>query len=311
MTDEERQQATQFCDNARYFLALRSERALQSALYFYDQALALDPRSALAYAGKAKCYAEIGDGGYMIAPLPQLRALDFANKALALDAIPEAIAVRAKICVELRYAWDEADRELARSPEHPEVTATRSLLATYRGSFDEALACTNATLPRAVALLYARRADEARSLLEQFDGRGTQLWSVPAMLGLSYYLDGDIDRATHAWERARAHDPTSSGYLLHAYGRFGRREEYHALSNELHDDGMSSRSPFVESFALVGIGDHDGAIAKLERGLAMRDPWMPRLLIEPALEPLHEHPGFENLAQTLRNGTELPLRPGT
>ncbi|MDE2483434.1 MAG: hypothetical protein KGN02_14750 [bacterium] len=311
MTNVDRQRAAQFCDNARYFLALGTERALQSALYFFDQALAVDRESATAYAGKARCYAEIGDGGYMPSPLPQLRLLDFANRSLAIERLPEARVLRAKALAELRYAFAAASAELD-DLDDAEARSTRALIAIYAGRFDDALALANDPLVRAVALLYARRPREASAMLELADPHGARLWNVPTLFGLARYLDGDLDGALDHWERVRRTHPTANAYLLHAYGAAQRHDEFAALKSALDDDpSIGYRSPFWEAIAYAGIGRTDEAHEALARGIALRDPWMPRLLVEPMLDPLRDTPAFERLAAIVRDGTELPARPGT
>ncbi len=309
---DDRRRAAQFCENARYFLALGTERALQSALYFFDQALAVDARCAAAFAGKARCYAEIGDGGAIAPPIPQLRALDFSARALAIEPLAEAAAIHAKALVELSYDWDAADAHLLRAAEHGETRAARALLAALRGRCEEALMHTSAVLPRAIALLYARRIPEALALLDLAGDLGTRLWHVPTLRGLAHYLEGRIDLAIVAWERSRREHEAAAWYLLHAYAACGRGEDYHALRSELDDrPATGQRSPFWEALAAAGAGEAEAAIAALERGLAGRDPWMTRTLVEPMLDPLRGEPAFERIAACVRDGTELPARPGT
>src|SRR4030095_3870390 len=75
----------------RHFWKQRSPAVVDTAIRCFEEAIALDPDYALAYAGLADCYAILHVYGWTSTEHSQPRALDAVNKALALDPnLPEA-----------------------------------------------------------------------------------------------------------------------------------------------------------------------------------------------------------------------------
>ena len=94
----------------------RKEQALWDAVKLFEQATALDPSFAEAYAGLALAYAVIGDYSNRLPFAESLpRARDFAERAIALNPeLPEPYAALANVAM-AEYRWSTADALLNRA----------------------------------------------------------------------------------------------------------------------------------------------------------------------------------------------------
>jgi hypothetical protein len=129
----------------RYYWNKRTEEGLKKALEYFQQAIAKDPSSALAYAGLADAYNLLGQYT-TVSPedmLPKAKAA--ATKALELDdALGEAHTALAALEVYYDRDWSAAEREFKRALELNPGYATGHYWYGYtfllpRGQFDEAI----------------------------------------------------------------------------------------------------------------------------------------------------------------------------
>ena len=108
----------------RFFWNLRSREGLLRAIDLFQQAIKVDPRYAVAYAGLADCYNLLDDWGKMPArdSFPKARAA--AEKALALDdSLAEAHTSLAMVRQSYDWDWVAAEQEFKRAidldPNYP------------------------------------------------------------------------------------------------------------------------------------------------------------------------------------------------
>ena len=93
----------------RYYMNGSREKYLNRAISFFDQAIALDPRYALAYAARGESFFEMGD---LILPMSEAKPKAKQDVAAALsidDKLVEARTILANI--EFQYDWDFARAE--------------------------------------------------------------------------------------------------------------------------------------------------------------------------------------------------------
>jgi len=127
-----------------------------SAIAYFRDAIAADPRAAAAYEGLGECYR--GRGSY-----DDARRAYEAGLARMPDSAPLWLGLARTF--EAQGALDEAARALrsllARDPDHLEALSLRAELARRRGAWSEALTAYRALLSHASALP-AERVTEAR-----------------------------------------------------------------------------------------------------------------------------------------------------
>jgi adenylate cyclase len=296
----------------------RSGDNLPKAIAFYEQAIARDPKYALAYAGLAN--------SYVLLPLyfsvPQrdamAKAREAALKALQIDPnLAEAHNALGKI-----LNFDDLDlagaaREFERAIELQPSNATSHQWygngpLDSLGRFDEAIAETKRAVEldplspiintdRAYPLYYARRYDEAMTQAKKTITLDPAFFYSRQILGMVLQAKGDLPGAVAEFEKARqlSGDPLHLALVAVAKTKIGDKNIAQQALAEL-DKVNRDRQGLAYDRALVylAIGNKEEALRWLEQSYADRDganlSWVS---VEPILDPLHGDPRFEALVQ--------------
>jgi len=313
----ENTEAYQLYLKGRFFWNKRTGQNLNKAADYFNQAIAVDPKYALAHVGLADAYVLMPFYGAGAPRDCYPKAKAAADKALELDdSLAEAHTSLAQVfCyhLELHPAVREFERAIELNPNYP--TAHQwygsSGLAAL-GQFDKAIA----ELKRAIELdplslvintdlgntLYrARRYDEAiaqmRKTLEMDPGFYYAHWN----LGSALAATGALGPAIEEYQKARSlnDDPSMLGLLGRALAVSGNRTEAMKILEQLN---TLSQQRYVSaySFAMVhlGLGDKEEALRYLEKAYEDRAGELLRYInVEPVLDPLRGNPRFEALVQ--------------
>jgi TolB-like protein/DNA-binding winged helix-turn-helix (wHTH) protein len=295
----------------RYFWALRTEDGLRRSLDYFERALALEPDFARAHAALAESYGPLGYNGWMSPAEATPRMKAAALRALELDpGLVEGWTALGACAAFHEWRWSEGEAHFRRALEVSGNYSTAygwyGLLYENTGRQAENLAArqrafeldplwvgTGIALGRALWL--NGRPDDGIAQIE----RTLELDPMHA-LGLSYL--GTIYAATGRYEDAinafaRADD---SGGLGHAYALSGRHADALTELARLEQRARERHVPPVQ-FALiqVGLGDHEAALAALERGYELRDPGMSAVAVDPRFAPLAAAPRFQALLEKM------------
>jgi eukaryotic-like serine/threonine-protein kinase len=139
--DEKTQLAKHYTENpeayqlylkGRYFLAKFTKEDLEKGLGYLNQAIALDPKYALAYDGLSLYY-DYSDDMYISPREAMPKAKQAAKKALELDgSLAEAHADLANVSYFYDWDWAAADREFRRAVElNPNLAPTHEFYSWY------------------------------------------------------------------------------------------------------------------------------------------------------------------------------------
>jgi eukaryotic-like serine/threonine-protein kinase len=166
---------------AREQWARRTPASIALAIRMYQQAIAIEPDFALAYAGRADCYNLAVSGMAPLTRAPLARAA--AERALALDPTSaEAHTAMAFLEYKFEWKWEEADREFRRAVElNPRYTLAHHWYGEFLKlqmrhdesirQFEQAMALDPFSIPLRydfiLALLNAGRIGQARKLLDE------------------------------------------------------------------------------------------------------------------------------------------------
>ena len=302
----------------RFFWNKRTGADLHTAIQYFNQAIAKDPRYALAYAGLADAYVLLPPYGAASSSDSFPRAEAAAKKALELDdALAEAHTSLGNIL--LFYDLDfggssrEFERAIALNPNYATAHHWYGLgPAMSLGEFDRAIAelrraqqldplslIINADL--GVVLLLARRYDEAIAQLRKTIEMDPRFYYAHWNLGEALELKGQLHEALAEYKKAAElnDDPLVLGLLAQAYAKLGQRDEALKMLDELQQ--LAKRRYVANySFALVHIalGEKDKAIDYLEHAYRDRGgPEISGIKVDPMLDPLRGDPRFEALVQ--------------
>ncbi|MCU1292883.1 MAG: hypothetical protein JWP08_1733 [Bryobacterales bacterium] len=318
--------AFQYYMQGRAAAQRRTNADLLASVSFYEKALQEDGKYALAYAGLADAYANLGYYG-SIAPIEGRRqAEEAARKALALDDnLAEAHAALGLVYIGFAPSnFSVGDRELRHALElSPNLAVARynlGLSFIRQGRLDEASAellkareldPLSSVIARAVAIPHYFKRDYARAfeLLHEANELGPAL-SATWEIGL-YIHSGALNEAFAEIEKAknaRKGDPLFVYSTGMAYAASGKQAEALQSIQELETiAGASLRTAHWIAKIYATLNDKEMAFSWLERGLATgalgvfyKD--------EPVWDPIRDDPRFAILVGKLVVPETAPKR---
>jgi DNA-binding SARP family transcriptional activator/TolB-like protein/Tfp pilus assembly protein PilF len=302
----------------RYWWNKRGPGLLR-AIDIFTQALDRDATFALAYAGIADAYVQLGYGSLLRPDDAFLKARAAAERALQYDStLAEPHATLGFVKMYYDWDWTGAEREfrraLALNPSYATAHEWYGLFLSAMGRFEEARdherrAQVLDPLSTAVAgtaawvLYYAGRFDDADRELRVALRADSSFSLGRFYLGRVHEARGHLDSALAEYQAVSAlRDwvPTIAA-VGHVYGSQGRKREALATLSRL--DSLSNRE-YVTAYAVAlvhaSLGQRDSAFAWLERGIAERTHWLVWLRRDPRWSAIRTDPRFERLATRLK-----------
>jgi eukaryotic-like serine/threonine-protein kinase len=310
--------AFQYYMQGRSYAQRRTREDLMEAIRYFEKAIEEDPNYALAYAGSADAYTQLGVRGY-IAPLECRRKQEeAARKALALDDnLAEAHVALGLASVQFApYSnFSLGGRELRRAIElSPSLALAHQYLGisfAKEGRFDEASAellkareldPLSPIIARQEALPYYLKRDYVRAveLLRQANELGPAFTS-PWEIGI--YIQNKLFSETLAeLEKAKGERKNDSLLIYDTgmiYAAQGKRAEALQVIEELEEiSGASLSQAHWIAKIYATLNEKELAFSWLERGLAAgaiggfyRD--------EPVWDPIRNDPRFADLVRRM------------
>jgi serine/threonine protein kinase/tetratricopeptide (TPR) repeat protein len=301
----------------RYYTNQVSEENLNRAVSFFDQAIALDPRYALAYAARGDSFFIMGD---ISLPMSEAKRKVEQNIAAALsidDKLIEARMLRANI--EFQYDWNFAKAEedfkqvIVLNPNYAEAHQQYSYYLAMIGKPMEAVAeiklaqqldpvnpaiSVDVGLPYYLARQYDQSIAQNRRALEMFPN----FFLAHLALGEALFQKGDYATGIEEIEKGKAMEPTppSIGQLGYVYAKSGRKDEARKLLAELKE---LSKRRYVASYWIamiyVGLDEKDEAFAWLEKAYQERSWWLVWIKMDPILDSLRSDARFTDLMRRI------------
>ena len=275
----------------RHYLAQRG-LGLKKALECFDQALALDPNYALAYAGLADACTVLAE--YGLAPPNVMRRKARAAVERALELAPDLAEVHCAagalsfIC---DWAWSAASHDLQRAVElNPRCVAARQWLSYYlvfiEGRVEEGLAHARRAIeldPLAPLLVMqlgmtltgAGRYEEAVASFRRAGELAPMMFQATIHLGLVFNHLGRSDEAIAPLEVAvttSGRHPWTLAALAVCYSSLGRRADVEAIHDEL---AARARREYLQStvraIVAASLGRMDETFELLDRACDEHD----------------------------------------
>src|SRR5438067_9050111 len=295
-----------------FHLLRRNVEDFRKAISYYDQAIELDPRYALAYAERGEAWAFMGDlTGQRPTAYPKARS--DAEKAVAIaPALAEARAALGWVLCLADWKFAEGLAELKRakelSPTNPTANDLLARIIVYLGRFDEAerqarqaveldplSTVTQGNLAR--VLFYAGKLDEAdaaaRKAAElQPAGASNHRWQV-----LIAAQRGDGEGALREAQLEPDEGYRRFELAVAQYVVGDRQAADAALANLLAKAREGFAYQIAEVYAVRG--ETDKAFDWLQISFDDRDAGMLGLLVDPLLRSLRDDPRYKNLLAKL------------
>jgi len=298
----------------RYFYGRSSKENLEKAIGYYERAVKLDPKYALAWAGLAEAQSRQADWGYVPVEQGYRKAREAAGQALAMDAnLAEALAAMGWIKMNYDWEWAGADasfrRALALEPGNATVVYGAAVLAFDLGRLDEAMALdrraaaldplnTQTHVTLALTAYYAGRQEEAVAALRKALELDPERQFVHTLLGQVYLAQSHPQEALAEMEREPDLNWRLYGLALanHALGR--ARESDAALAE------LTAKYDTTQAFQIADVyafrGESDRAFQWLERAYAQRDGGLTWIKGDPLLKSLQRDPRYAAFLKKMR-----------
>jgi serine/threonine protein kinase/tetratricopeptide (TPR) repeat protein len=278
---------------------------LRTAIAFYREVVASEPRFAPAYAGLADAYADYEFWGVNYEDTYSL-IKQAASKALELDPqLPEAFAAMGLVYARDRQ-WARAESSFQRSIQiNPNLSRTHAAYALWtlyqRGRLQQALAELQLSLKLDPLSLDVRRMMgyvqlSAGQYSAAIDNCRYVLNADPTfplirlVLARALLLTGSSAEAIRILEEG---PPNRAPELGYAYATVGRRAKAEMLA------AAAAGVPLTEAVIFAGLKDKDRTFAALERAAAIGDPKIGGTLTYPELAFLRGDPRLAAFARRI------------
>ncbi len=299
----------------RYHWNRRTGSELERGIELFQQAISIDDRYALAWAGLADSYSILGWYRHLSSLEAYTKTAAAASAAVAVDdslAEPYTSLAYARFL----YGWDWSGAEdgfRAAIERNPRYAVARHFYAEYlmaMGQLDEAvdqmdqakeLDPLSPTIGFGVgwAQYFMGNFDAAIKEYEKTLEHEPGFVLAPWFLGPAFVQAGEYDRAIEVCERWIPKVRRKQGLralLAYAHAAAGRRDEALGIVRELEGaaDG-DSVAPDHLALVYIGLGDDDRAFDWLDEALNQRVWYLVYLNADPVFEPLRSDPRFARL----------------
>ncbi len=291
----------------------------EKGIEYYNQAIAVDPNYALAYAGLADAYRSVS----LTSDVPPWETMP-KGKAAALRAIEldetlaEACAALGFIVFFYDWDWQAAERNYRRGLEldsdSADLRQSYAHLLSNTGRHEQAL--FEIKLSRELEplnlrtgalegqfLLHAGQTDAAIDRLNKTIDLDPNFWLAHLFAASAYIEKGMYEAAAREGNDAKRLSPSqnwSIAFAGYALAKAGKPSEARAVLDELL---LLSETRYVPPyhFALIynGLGESDKALDYLEKGFAEKDVRMVFLNVEPKWNNLRREPRFVELMRRM------------
>lgn len=288
----------------RYYWNKRTGEDLKRAIEYFNQAIAKDPRYALAQAGLADCYIVIPNYSDVSTQEAYIKAKEAALKALEIDdSLAEAHTSLGGIKSD--YEWDfagaetEMKRALTLNPNYATAHHWYAQFLSPQGRHEEALV----EIKRAQSLdplsliinavlgdtyIKARQYDLAIEQLRKTIEMDKNFSRAHRYLGNAYLEKGMYNEAIEAFRTADSlagQGPERTESLKHAYTSGGAegywRKQLEFLKADSEKGGLLD---YAIASVYARLGDKEQAVSWLEKAYRSHDPYLVYLKTDPPFD---------------------------
>jgi serine/threonine-protein kinase len=298
----------------KYFSHQGTKEGLEKAIKYYEQALAIDARYAVAWVGLSIAHSDQGDLGRVPVEEAYRKAREENEKGLELDPnLAEAYAQAADI--KMNYDWDWAgadaliEHALVLAPGNADVNVTAAGLAVTLGKLDEAIRLQQRgteldplQIPPRHALSFtyyvAGRYDEAEEEIRKCLEISPQHILLHYVLSLIYLQKSKLDVALTEIQNEPELSYRMTGQAI-VYFALGRRRESDSTLELLikeYNNGMAYQIAEVYAYR----NEPDKAFEWLERAYKQRDGGLCSIKYDPLLRNIRYDSRYKEFLKKMK-----------
>lgn len=306
----------------RYYWNKRTGDDIKKAIEYFNQAISIDPRYALAYAGLADCYLVIPNYSDVPAQEAYLKAKAAALKALEIDdSLAEAHASLGGIKSDYEWDFSGCESELRKALDlNPNYATAHHWYAQYlstMGRHQEALAEIKRALeldPLSLIInsvvgdtyTKARQYDQAIAQLRKTIEMDKNFVTAHRYLANAYLEKGmykeaisELQTATKLGGNASLADQRGKA-LTDAYANGGPQGFWKQQLEFLKEDGEKGIvSPYSIASVYARLGDKEQTLTWLEKAYQRHDAYAVYLKIDPQFDSLRDDPRIIDLMRRI------------
>jgi len=314
-TYTENTEAYQLYLRGRYHWNKRTPQGLQKSIEYFNQAVAVDPAYALAYAGLADSYALLPFYADTESAEAFPKAKAAATKALEIDdLLAEAHTTLAHVRMWYEWDWSGAERGFKRAIElnsnYPTAHYWYSLHLSFREQHQEALTeirrayeldpfSLSINLDMGVVYFNARQYDEAIKQFYKTLEMNPDFFHAHLFLADAYEQKGMYEEAATAFEKVITLSGGSvemAAGLRNGYKASGERGYFQEKLKLLEGRWRREKEGAYRIAEVhASLGEQDRALEWLEKVYERRDMSLVNLRVTPKFDVLRSDPRFQDL----------------
>jgi serine/threonine protein kinase/Tfp pilus assembly protein PilF len=303
-------EAYQLYLRGRFYAIKRTAKDARQAIEYYQQAVAIDPNFALAFAGLAEANWFLALYSYPQVNEAVPRARELALKALALDnSLAEPHSVLGIICNTYDRDFSCMEREqksaVELNPNYSEGHRRYGLLLQNLGRFEEASVAIRRALEidplspvsnqqNAQLLFYERKYDESETLSKKNVELDPNYWYAHLQLFYVYRMKRDYASAIE--ELARLQDsrgePDAAKFIRES---FAGGDWHRFLKRITADRSRLKLYPYFVATFFAELGEKDRAFAMLNEAIETKDQHTGQMKVDAFMDPLRDDPRFHEV----------------
>jgi TolB-like protein/Tfp pilus assembly protein PilF len=304
----------------RYYWNERKEVGIRKGIEYLQKAIQEDPSFALAYSDLADCHVIMADYSMMPAEEALARAVEYATKALELDATVSQAHAALAASYERKFRWADAEAEYKRAIELNPNNATAhhwyALSSFFRGRKELALqewSKARELDPLSLiigsafgyALAYSGRHKEGIDMLKGVLEMNDAFLIAYRNLAFDYIVSGMYTEALETARKLDALDPALPlrCHVAVVYARTGHRAEALKILEEVLE---MTKARYVDPVSIAevhgALGDERSALEWLEKGVREKAAGLLYIAVFPAFESMQNNSRFKEIIKQIRLG---------
>jgi TolB-like protein/Tfp pilus assembly protein PilF len=311
----ENTEAYQLYLKGRFFWNKRSQDGLRKSIRYFEEAIALDARYALAWAGIADSYNLLTEYGPASRKEMYAKARAAVEKALELDdRLAEAHTSLAFLIMLNELDWPNSEKEFKRAiklkPNYPTAHHWYAQWLMFNGKTEQAIGEISKAAgldpfspaivkDKGLTLYYARQYDGAIECAIKALEMDPGFAVAHRLLSLAYQEKRLFTQAIESngrWGEQGGNEVEAAIGLAQIYAAAGRKSDAMAQMETVSPEKLSSGN-ILRGVALIyaALGENDLAFAWLEKSYANRAESLCTLKVDPKMDKLRADPRFVSL----------------